>query len=186
MTYNRLVDTKGVVSWADTVRRQFEGEIRNYIRRNNLDQITAPRAFDHLENGWELRPAAPGHPPAITRILGFRNRFREVGAELLWYGIGYFEVADSRVNDQRVDTWRAAWQGDTRKKRAYSEARRQAYEEQGRAEARAEILMGIMEGLDARDLSDEERLNRIPDLLLTQVANLLEATKKTDSTGNSG
>jgi hypothetical protein len=185
MTYNRIVDSKGVVSWADTVRRQFEGEIRNYIRRNNLDQITAPRAFDHLENGWELRqPRQDIH--RNYKDPSFRSRFREVGAELLWYGIGYFEVADSRVNDQRVDTWRAAWQGDTRKKRAYSEARRLAYEEQGRAEARAEVLMGIMEGLDASDLSDKQRTDRIPDLLLTQVANLLEATKKTHSTGNTG
>ena len=184
MTYHRLVDTKGVISWAETVRRTFEGEIRNYIRRNNLDQITAPRTFEFLETGWELiQPRQDIHQQ--YKDPGFRNRFREVGAELLWFGIGYFEVADSRVNDQRVDTWRATWKGDARRKRANSEGLRQAYEELGRAEARAEILMGLMEGLDARNLSDEERIKRIPDILLTQVANLLEATKKTDNTGNS-
>ena len=183
MTYNRLVDGKGVFSWAETVRRMFEGEIRNYIRRNNLDKITAPRAFEQLDGYWD--PSQPRQD--IHRNYkdpGFRSRFREVGAELLWFGIGYFEVADSRVNDQRVETWRAAWQGEARKNRAYTEARRQAYEEQGRAEARAEILMGLMDGLDARTLSDEERTGRIPDILLTQVANLLEASKKADGIGN--
>ena len=184
MTYNRLVDSKGVISWADTVRRQFESEIRNYIRRNNLDQITAPRAFEHLENGWELRqPRQDIH--RNYKAPGFRGRFREIGAELLWYGIGYFEVADNRGNAKRVETWKAAWQGDIRKKRAYAEARRQAYEEQGRAEARAEILMGLMQGLDARQLSEKERVDRIPDILLTQVANLLETTKKSDGAGSS-
>ena len=183
MTYNRLVDTKGVISWADTVRRTFEGEIRNYIRRNDLDQITAPRAYELLDNGLELRqPRQDIH--RNYKDPGFRSRFRELGAELLWFGIGYFEVADSRVNDQRVETWRAAWRGETRLRQAYSEARQQAYEEQGRAEARAEILMGLMEGLDARNLSAEERKARIPDILLTQVGNLLEAVKKTEGSGN--
>ncbi len=184
MTYNRVVTSKGLVSWADTVRRQFDGVIKKYIRQNTLDQITAPRAFGHTDAGWELRkPRYEIHHNFKT--TAFRKKFREVGAELLWYGIGYFEVADSRVNDQRVDTWRAAWQGDTRKKRAYSEARRLAYEEQGRAEARAEILMGIIQGLDVRGLSDKQRTSRIPELLLTQITNLLESTHRPDLPGNS-
>jgi len=52
-------------------------------------------------------------------------------------------------------------------------------------EGKSTTSVGLMEGLDARNLSDEERIKRIPDILLTQVANLLEATKKTDNTGNS-
>jgi hypothetical protein len=184
MSYNRVVDSKGLVSWADTVRRQFDGVIKNYIRQNTLDQITAPRAFGHSDAGWELRkPRYEIHQNYKTST--FRKKFREVGAELLWYGIGFFEVADSRVNDQRVDTWRAAWQGDARKKRAYSEARRLVYEEQGRAEARAEILMGIIEGLDTRGLSEKQRFSRLPELLLIQVTNLLESTHRTDHTGTS-
>jgi len=184
MTYNRVVNSKGLVSWADTVRKQFAGVIKNHIRKNTLDQITAPRAFGHSEAGWELRkPRYEIHQNYKTSA--FRKKFREVGAELLWYGIGYFEVADNRVNDQRVDTWKAVWQGDTRKKRAYSEARRLVYEEQGRAEARAEILMGIIEGLDSRGLSDKHRDKRIPELLLTQIANLLESTHRADHTGTS-
>jgi len=184
MTYNRVVASKGLVSWADTVRRQFDGVIKNYIRQNTLDQITAPRAFGHTDAGWELRkPRNEIHQNYKTSA--FRKKFREVGAELLWYGIGYFEVADSRVNDQRVDTWRAAWQGDARKKQAYSEARRLVYEEQGQAEARAEILMGIIDGLDTAGLSDKQRLSRIPELLLIQVSNLLESIHNSDRTGNS-
>jgi hypothetical protein len=185
MTYNRVVDAKGLVSWADTVRKQFDGEIKNYIRRNMLDQVTAPRAFGQTASGLQMRkPRQEIHN--LYQNPGFRRRFREVGAELLWYGIGYFEVADSRVTDQRVETWRAGWQGDARKKRAYAEARRVAYEEQGRAEARAEILMGIIAGLDSSGLSETQRKERIPELLLLQVSNLLDSLKGSSRTGNSG
>ena len=176
MTYNRVVDIKRLVPWKETVRKQFSGEIRNYIRNNNLDQITAPRAYGRTENGLELRkPREEIH--LNYRKPGFRRRFRELGAELLWYGIGYFEVGDSRVNDQRVETWRAGWQAGDRRSRAFAEARRAAYEEQGRAEARAEILMGIIEGLSASDLCDKQREGRIPELLLVQVSNLLDSMR---------
>jgi hypothetical protein len=179
MTYNRVVDTKGLVLWKEIVSRQFSGEIRNYIRNNNLDQITAPRAYGMTENGLELRkPREQIH--LNYRKPGFRRRFRELGAELLWYGIGYFEVGDSRVNDQRVETWRAAWQAGDRRSRAFAEARRVAYEEQGRAEARAEILMGIIEGLSAGDLSVKQREGRIPELLLVQVSNLLDSIRNSN------
>jgi hypothetical protein len=181
MTYNRVVDANGLVIWRDTVSRQFEGEIKNYIRRNNLDQITAPRAFDRSENGWELRrPREEIH--IKYQGAGFRKKFRELGAEMLWYGIGYFEVVDSRVNDQRVETWRAGWQAEDRRNRAYSDARRVAYEEQGRAEARAEILMGIIEGLSDSELCKKRREGRIPELLLVQVSNLLDSIRNSNRT----
>lgn len=179
MTYNRVVDPRGLVSWKETVRRQFTSEIRNYIRNNNLDQITAPRAYGMTENGRFLRkPREEIH--LAYRRSGFRRRFRELGADLLWYGIGYFEVGDSRVNDQRVETWRAVWQASDRRSRAFAEARRTAYEEQGRAEARAEILMGIIEGLSAGDLCDKQREGRIPELLLVQVSNLLDSIRNSN------
>jgi hypothetical protein len=103
----------------------------------------------------------------------FRNRFRNIGAELLWYGIGHLDVENPLVNDQRVETWQAGWRGDAEVITAYSEALKQVYKEQGRAEAQAEILLAIIQAL--RDANIQPGQPDMHKVFLVRVAQLLEA-----------
>lgn len=166
MAYNRVVRQDGLTPWADAVRILFEGEIQQYIRQNQVDQVTAPRRAD-ADPRLDIR--------RMYQSPGFRERFRRAGAELLWCGIGHFEVENPVVNDQRIATWQAGWRGDARLVRAYSEGIEQAYKELGRAQAQAEILNSIFYGLNELSLQPGNEDKRLDDLFLLRVAQLLEA-----------
>ena len=176
MAYNRAVRNDTLTSWRDTVRSLFEGEIQNYIRRNQVDQLTSPRNFEQSPTGRQRgQPRADIHNRYRSPEL--RRRFRDVGAELLWYGIGHFEVANPDVNQRRVLTWRNEWQQDAQKLLATSEARRQAYIDQGRAEAQASILMAIIDALEDMEASPEQLQGNLQEMFLMRMAQLLDALR---------
>jgi hypothetical protein len=106
-----------------------------------------------------------------------RARFREKGAELLWIDIGHLETPEKQVVDQRVKTWQARWMGNANVVRAYGESQRLAYEEMGRAEAQAEMLMNIVYGLEDVASRSEPKKN-IRALYLERIAQLLDAMGK--------
>lgn len=164
LAYNRSVTANGLTSWADTVRIYFEGEIQIYIRKRQLDQVTSPRTAG-------ADPRNEIH--RLYETPEFRNRFRYIGAELLWYGIGHLEVENPVINDQRVETWQAGWRGDAEVITAYSEALKKVYQEQGRAEAQAEILLAIIQAL--RDANIQPGGVDMQKVFLVRVAQLLEA-----------
>jgi len=164
LAYNRAVTAHGLTSWADTVRIFFEGEIQSYIRKRQLDQVTSPRTAG-------ADPRDEIH--SLYETAEFRNRFRNIGAELLWYGIGHLDVENPLVNDQRVETWQAGWRGDAEVITAYSDALKKVYKEQGRAEAQAEILLAIIQAL--RDAGIQHGQPDMQKVFLVRVAQLLEA-----------
>lgn len=171
VAYGRSVDANGLTPWPRIVRIIFEGEIQNYIRRRQLDQITSPRMAG-------MDPRGEIHQMYNNALL--RRRLHDVGAELQWFGIGHLDVDESLVNDQRVETWQAGWRGDAEVITAYSEALKMVYREQGRAEAQAEILLAIIQALrDAGIQHDQANLERV---FLVRVAQLLEAMNESRST----
>lgn len=169
LAYNRSVTSRGLTSWADSVRIYFEGEIQNYIRRRQLDQVTSPRTAG-------TDPRSEIH--RLYEKAEFRNRFRHIGAELLWYGIGHLDVENPLVNDQRVETWQAGWRGDAEVITAYSEALKKVYKEQGRAEAQAEILLAIIQAL--RDANIQPGQPDMQKVFLVRVAQFLEALNESN------
>jgi hypothetical protein len=84
------------------------------------------------------------------------------------------------VAEQRVNTWQARWMGNATIMRAYGESQRLAYEEMGRAEAQAEMLMSIVHGLEDVAARGEPRHN-IRALYLARIAQLLEVMGKQQS-----
>ena len=164
LAYNRAVTGDGVTPWARNVRSLFEGEIQNYIRRRQLDQVTSPKVAESDPRGEIHR---------LYETAEFRRRFQDIGAELVWYGIGHMEVDDTFVNEQRVQTWQAGWRGDAEVITAYSEALKEVYREQGRAEAQAEILLAIIQAL--RDANIQPGQENVQGLFLMRIAQLLEA-----------
>ena len=118
---------------------------------------------------------------------GIRLRLRTVGAELLWFDLGHFGISDrmkATISDQRVDTWSARWDGDAMVVRSYGEARRLAYQDMGRAEGQADLLLSIIQSLDEAGFEGgygdgekkEERLRNLRSIIWMRIAQILDAS----------
>ena len=101
-----------------------------------------------------------------------RERLRGFGTELLWFDIGQFEAARSEVTDQLVNMWGKLLESRADVTPEYEQAQQITHLEQGRAEAQAEILIGILktcEGLDpAVDICQQ-----LSELIVTRTAQML-------------
>lgn len=165
MAYRRVTTLdEGVTPWHVAVTRAVEGAIGEYINTHQLDQLTAPT---HLEDDPRTQ--------ILDRVNSKRTReiLHSLGAELLWVGIGHFDI-EQKVKDQRLDTWEAKWVGDAKLIEAYGEAQRIIYQEIGRAEGQAELLMGIIHALDKVSLQGDS-VQKIRNIILLRTAQILEA-----------
>lgn len=176
LTYQPTVTVDGITPWHDLVRINITGAISDYIYKHDIDFLTTPREQE------ELDPRAEIHKQLFSAST--RERLRRVGAELLWVDIGHFDVAVEAVDEQRISTWQSSWIGKATVERAYGEAQRQAYEELGRAEAQAEILMNILHSMNQAMLSKEPS-DEIRRLILERTAKLLESIAMQDDSMDS-
>jgi hypothetical protein len=165
MVYNRTVSDQGLSDWSSGVAADVRKVIATYITRHTLDQLTAPE-----ESGADPR----GDINRDLRSPTVINKLRLRGTELLSIDIGSFEIPNKEVEQQRLTTWQAKWIGDARLARSYSEARRLASQEIGRAEAQAEMLISIMHALADVNLQGGTR-ESLRDLVLVRTAQLLDA-----------
>ncbi|MBU0512645.1 MAG: hypothetical protein KJ638_13230 [Chloroflexi bacterium] len=146
----------------------FRNDLQNTIREKQLDEITAPRQADADPRADILE---------AYQTLGFRARFKNVGAQLLWCGIGHFEIEDAIIADQRVSTWQAGWKGEAEVVRVDSEAIKEAYREQGRADAQVETLRAISDVLQDLNVAGDDR-ESVQKIFLFRLAQLLDAMGK--------
>ena len=181
MAYNRSVSLNPstrvpeLSKWHMTIRLAVDSAITDYIKAHKFDQLTAPNFED----------ADPRAEIAKDMNTGIRHRLRNVGAELLWFDIGHFAVSDRMkeiVADQRVDTWSARWDGDAMVVRSYGEARRLAYQDMGRAEGQADLLLSIIQALDEVGFEEgytegerqKQRLHNLRAIIWARVAQILD------------
>jgi hypothetical protein len=169
MAYNRSVGINGLSSWKDTVQLVIDGEIKDYIRENKVDTVTAPPTADS-DPRREIRKR--------LNSPGVRARLKNVGAELLWFDIGHISVEDPNVENQRIMTWGAEWVGDAEVIRSYGEAQRQVFQELGRAEAQAEIIISIASAMAEIDIPDQDRPKFMRNLFLMRASQILEALSR--------
>lgn len=165
MVYNRSVSEQELGDWCSGVAFDIRKVLTGYINRNTLDHLTAPE-----ETGGDPR----GEIKRELRSLAVTNKLRRRGTELLWIDIGSFEIPNKQVEQQRLNTWQAKWMGDARLTRSYGEAQRLAYQEIGRAEAQAEMLISIMHALSDVNLRSGTPQS-LRDVILVRTAQLLEA-----------
>lgn len=165
MAYNLSVDEDGLEAWKTAVARAIVGGITDYINSHDIDNLTAPREAGQ-DPRRELRHSL-FHGP--TRF-GLRN----LGAELIYVDVGHFAIDERLVDEQRTETWAAEWLGNAQVVRAYGEAKRSVYQELGRAEAQAELLIGISEALQNTDLGNDPAGN-LRKILLVRTNQIIEA-----------
>jgi hypothetical protein len=169
MVYNRTVSEKGLSDWVSGVTSDVRKVLAGYINRHTLDQLTAPE-----ESGADPRGEIRTELFSTTMTEKIHGR----GAELLWVDIGNFIVGDEKVEKQRLSTWQAKWMGDVRLSQSYGDAQRLAYQEIGRAEAQAEILISIMHALSDVNLKGGTQ-QTVRNVFLIRTAQLLEAMGNT-------
>lgn len=164
--YNRPMLAEGIASWHDGVKGAIEGVIRDYIQGHFVDHLTAPgQGQDPRQEIY--RQLYRGSTPA---------RLFERGAELRWVDIGHFELPEKQIAEQRVTTWQTRWMGNANLMRAYGEAQRLAYQELGRAEAQAELLMSIVQALEDVQLKGDSQ-QHLRKIVLARIAGLLDAMR---------
>jgi len=165
MVYNRTVSDQGLGEWSIGVASDIRRVLTGYINRHTLDQLTAPEDTGGDPRGEIQRQLRSS---AVTKTL------RQRGTELLSIDIGSFEIPNKQVEQQRLNTWQARWMGDARLTRSYGEAQRLAYQEIGRAEAQAEMLISIVHALSDVNLRTGTRAS-LRDVILVRTAQLLES-----------
>ncbi len=168
MVYNRNVTSAGIETWHANVNRIVETVITDYIRQNPVDHLTAPNL---------QRTDPRGEIYKLFNSEVARDQFKSIGAELLWVGIGHFDIPEKQVADQRASAWQAKWLGDANVVRAFGEARRAAFQELGRAEAQAEMIMSIVHALEEAGEQGDPR-QRLRAINLARIAQLLDAMSK--------
>ncbi len=165
MTFNLQVQKNGLETWQEAIDRSITGAIADFVASRTIDYLTAPRTND-FNPRLELRNQ--------LFLADMKRRLAGLGAELLWVDVGHIEIEDESVDDLRTNLWSADWAGDAAEVRAYGDAIRQAYQELGRAEAQADLIMSISGALSEAKLSNDlpENIRR---LLIARTAQLLNA-----------
>ena len=168
LAYNRAVRGDGLTTWNAAVQLVVEGAILDFIRGNQVDAVTAPA------NGSE-----DPRKKIRQRLLSTETRLRlkEMGAELIWFDTGHFSL-EKPVDDQRIETWGAEWVGDAKVIQAYGSSQRQVFQELGRAEAQAELLMSIIHSLNTLEIPEDQKNQAVANMFLIQTAQVLESMSK--------
>ncbi len=164
MLLNLSVNSGGLQKWQDAVEGAVVGQITDYIASHSIDQLTAPR------NGF-INPRIEMLSTVTEKV---KKPLGDLGAELLWIDVGHLDIAYDLVDEQRTSLWAADWVGDSTVSRSYTEAIRQAYQELGRAQAQAEIILSISDALSNANLPNntDDNLRR---LLLVRTSQVLDS-----------
>lgn len=165
LAFNVTVAKDGPETWEATISRIVVGAITDFVASNTIDYLTAPGS-------------SPANPRLELRnellFRSIRPALAENGAELLWIDTGHLHIVEEEVDRQRKELWASPWLRESSAVRAYADATYQAYQELGRAEAQAEIVMSIMDVLKDVSLSTTSPLE-VKKLLILRTSQLLEA-----------
>jgi hypothetical protein len=163
--YKRAVRGDGLTTWNAAVQLVMEAAILDFIRGNQVDTVTAPASSsDDPRNKIRQRLLSPE----------IRGRLKDLGAELIWFDTGHFSL-EKPIDDQRIETWGAEWVGDAKVIQAYGKSQRQVFQELGRAEAQAELLMSIIHSLESLDIPEDQKSQAVSNLFLIRTAQVLES-----------
>ncbi|MBP1693716.1 MAG: putative rane protein [Chloroflexi bacterium] len=165
--YNRVVSEKGLVSLVDSLDNVVSSVITSYVNEHHFDYLTSPQFG--VDPRGEIRKK--------FQEEGTRERFRNLGTELLWVDIGHFDVADE-IWQKRVETWSAKWVGEAKLQREEGAAKRLSAHRTALAEGRANALEDLIQTLDNARLQQTPK-DRLRSLVLLYTAQILEEMSET-------
>jgi hypothetical protein len=168
--YSRKVNAKGLEVWADMVTGSARGTIGDWIGRHRMDELVPPP-----RDGNQPEPAAP--PPyrqalhALFNDKANRQKFAEMGAEVIWVSVGHLrpdpdvdpELAVDRdvtgrdkIHAQLIDTWKSSHAARAHDELTDARAYARWLSDTARAEAESELILALTSGLN------EARANGLP------------------------
>ncbi|MBE0698480.1 MAG: hypothetical protein IH586_16305 [Anaerolineaceae bacterium] len=165
MLYNMTVNVDGLDKWNVAVERAIVGGITDFIAAHSIDYLTAPR------------DGTPNPRIELNNDLFYnatQKALNNYGAELLWIDVGHMDISVDEIDDQRTNLWASEWIGDVKVSRAYSQAIHQAYQELGRAQAHAEMILSIADALRTASIDNNSR-EHVRKLLLARTAQVLDS-----------
>ncbi len=165
MTYNVSVGADGKSgSWQNSVLAMVVGAVTGFINAHLLDRVIYPR-FEENDTRSEIAKQIESKE--------MRAKLRSIGAELLWYDLGQFQVADDIEERRREARFADLW-GLATVIRAQGEAERIANRERGRAEGQVNLLSGIIQALSESGISDKVDDN-LWNIVLARTAQVIES-----------
>jgi len=182
MAYNRNVRPDGLMTWAAAINLIIDNAITGHIARSTFDQLISPAMVSQNPDGIMREIVQEALFSSRTR-----TQFRNFGAELLFCDIGHFAVRDDThsdteksinqiIQEQKIANWKVYWVGMANKTRVDAEAQRQAFQELGRAEVQAEMLMSIAHGLEDAGFKDADgSLENLDKIILLRTAQIIDA-----------
>ncbi len=172
IAYGTPVNKDGEGAWQNSVAFMLTGAIIGFINERPVDYLTAPK----------ISGQAPRREINERLFTQVQRRLKGAGAQLLWIDVGHIDIITDEVDQDRVARWAVHWAGDAASRRAYAQATLNAYKELGKAEAQAEMIMGITHALKNVDLSSSSRA-QFSTLLLMRATQILEEIKVNPAKG---
>jgi hypothetical protein len=162
--------------WMGAVGGSVQGIIKGYVNEHRLDDVIAAREHIHDNPRAEIRGRA--YEPT------FKNNLRKMGTILRWWDPGEFKSLEN-IEDQFLSNWSVDIKSNVELNKAYGDAQKQAYEELGRAEAEAELLMSIIHSLNGIRFGPD-KTQTLQNLILMRTAQVIRAlnTSTPDSQSN--
>ena len=155
-----------LTKWEKAVSIKVSGIISDFINNHKLDDIIAPRDQDNKFLRNKIREKA--YEPDFIKGL------RDIGTVLTWWDPGEFHTEEKTIEKQFVANWSADIKSEIEINKAHGEARRMEYEELGRAEAEAELLMSIIHALEGIKLG-KDKVQTLQNLILLRTAQVIKA-----------
>lgn len=152
-------------NWQGAAGGRVGGIIKGYISDHRLDDVIA--THEHLDENprQEIRDKAYSDD--------FKKSLRGMGTVLRWWDPGEFKSLE-RIEEQFLSNWSVDITGNIQINKEYGHAQKLAYEELGRAEAEAELLMSIIHSLDGIRFGDDKSQN-LQNLILIRIAQVIRA-----------
>ena len=178
--YNRTValDNNGTpkkFNWRGAVGGHAQGIVKAYISERRLDDVIATHEHLHNNPRQEIRDKA--YSPDSRKSL------RGMGTILRWWDPGEFKSLEP-IEGQFLSNWSVDITSNIQINKAYGQAQKQAYEELGRAEAEAELLMSIIHSLDGIRLGTD-KTQTLQNLILIRTAQVIRALNVSAPEGSS-
>lgn len=163
VAYRHTQTESGLTTWHQEVGGMIYGALQDFIWRNMVDYLTAPRA-------GRQDPRSEFYHRLFSKEG--RQRFNAKGVDLLWLDMGHFHVPVG-VKDQRLENWFVRWLGGVMIQKAHDEAQRTAQIEEERADAQVELLISILRRVETFGAQRQPALDR-QTLYLAVVSQVLD------------
>lgn len=162
--------------WQGAVIGKVKGIIRDYISNHKLDDVIASRERREQE-----------HPRVVIRRKAYEPDFKKgmksMGSILRWWDPGEFRSLDN-IQNQFLRNWGVEIDNHVHLNEAQGEAQKLAYEELGRAEAEAELLLSIINSLNGIKLAADQP-HTLQNLILMRTAQVIRALNTPAQDGQS-